>query len=153
MKNCSNNQKCKSFFRSKNLSWVPGIIIALIPKCPFCIMAYSGAVTLCSGNTLYPNAGGLETYVSIGLGIFILISISFNYKGKQTKVSLLFSLLGLLCLIISQTILIDQILFYTAVTLLLFGIWYNGSFLYFYNRIKSNQRIKNIFSHQNKYNA
>jgi len=153
MKNCSTKRKCKSLIRPKNLSWLPGIIIAIIPKCPFCIMAYSGAVTLCSGNTLYPNAGRMETYISIALAIFIVASIAFNFKGKQTKIGLSIALVGLICLTLSQTLWIDQNLFYTAVILLLLGIWYNGSFLYFYNRIRSNQRIQNIFSHQNKFNA
>lgn len=150
MKNCSTHTKrCSATTHSKWVSWLPGIIIALLPKCPFCLMAYSGAVTLCSGNTLYPNAGGYSAYITIGLSLFILIAIYSNHKGKRTFYSLLIALSGVILLLISQSLYINSYLYYVAVTLLLFGIWYNGSFFYFYK--KGKQKIRYTFLNSNKF--
>jgi len=150
MKNCTTHTKrCSAAKQSNWASWLPGILIAILPKCPFCLMAYSGAVTLCSGNTLYPNAGGYSAYITVGLSLFILIIIYLNYKGKRTFHSLLITLSGVVLLLISQFIYINSYLYYGGVALLLFGIWYNGSFFYFYK--KGKQKFRYTFLNSNKF--
>lgn len=134
MKSCCTTHKCNARVNKKYISWLPAFIIAILPKCPFCIMAYSGAMTLCSGTTLYPNAGTYSSYVAIGLSILVLASIAFNYKGKKTNIAILLSLLGIISLIFSQFILINQLPYYIGVGFLFFGIWYNGSFSFFYQK-------------------
>jgi len=135
MKKCSTHKRsCSATKRDNWASWLPGILIAILPKCPFCIMAYSGAVTLCSRNTLYPNAGGFPSYITIGLSLFILGILYINHKGKRTFYSLLIAGFGVLVLLISQFLYINRSLYYIAVIILLFGIWYNGSFFYFYKK-------------------
>ena len=93
MKNYTCQKKCQNSYAKKSLSWLPAIFIAIIPKCPFCIMAYSGALTLCSGTTMYPNAGTSISYLSIGLAAFVVLSIFFNYKGEKTKYAISFTCL------------------------------------------------------------
>ena len=134
MKNHTCQKKCQSSYVKKSLSWLPAIFIAIIPKCPFCIMAYSGALTLCSGTTMYPNAGTSTSYLSLGLAVFVVLSIFFNYKGEKTKYAISFTLIGLFLLMGSQLFWISEYLYYTGVGFVFFGIWYNGSFSFFYKK-------------------
>ncbi len=148
MKNCSSRNHCKNSRYLSMLSWMPGILIAILPKCPFCIMAYSGAVTLCSGTSLYPNSGSTAVYLSLGIALFIIVSIAFNYKGRRTMISLGICSLAIGLLLLSQLVLMDSAIYTVASLILLFGIWYNGSFFYFYNKIKYSLRHR--FLNSNK---
>ena len=129
-------------------SWMPGILIALLPKCPFCIMAYSGAVTLCSGTSLYPNSGSTAIYLSLGIGIFIIATILLNNKGRRTMISLAICSIAIGLLLLSQLVLMDSTVYALASLILLFGIWYNGSFFYFYDKCKHSPRHR--FLNSNK---
>lgn len=133
------NKKCASTGCNKRLdytgsAWLPGLLVAILPKCPFCLMAYSGAVTLCSGRTMYPNAGGSSSYLAIGLGVFVLVVLALNYKGQKTITALGISALAILLLVSSQFYFISSAQYYIGTFMLLFGIWYNGSFFYFFNK-------------------
>lgn len=132
MANCK-KASCKTNLTSRlSISWLPAVIIAVLPKCPFCIMAYSGALTLCSGSKIYPNAGGASAYITLGLCLVVLLGIIFNYKGSRTLIALFIALTGILFVFSSQFVFIGKFNYYTGVILLFFGIWYNGSFAYFY---------------------
>jgi len=109
-------------------------------------MAYSGAMTLCSGRTLYPNAGTTDSsFLIIGLSIIVVASIAFNHKGKKTNIAILLSLLGIISLISSQFIFISQVPYYIGVGILFFGIWYNGSFNFFYKKYRNKFKVYSIF--------
>lgn len=148
MKNCSSKQNCNNSKILPLFSWMPGILIALLPKCPFCIMAYSGAVTLCSGTSLYPNSGSTAVYLSLGIAIFIMGTIYLNNKGRRTMISLAICSVAIALLLLSQLVLMDNVIYTMASLILLFGIWYNGSFFYFYNKIKHSLRHR--FLNSNK---
>ncbi len=150
MKHCSSKQGCKKTNYLPFFSWMPGILVAILPKCPFCIMAYSGAVTLCSGTTLYPNSGSNAAYLTLAISVFILFMILRNYRGKRTIVSLILCSIAILLLLVSQLILMESFIYTIASILLLFGIWYNGSFLYCYK--KSNRFLSTLFINTNKQN-
>jgi len=127
---------CHKRFQYSRASWLPALLVAILPKCPFCIMAYSGAITLCSGTTMYPNSGGPSAYLAIGLAILVLISILINFKGKKTWIALGISSIAILLIVSSQFYFISSTQYYIGTGLLLFGIWYNGSFSYFYKKYK-----------------
>ncbi len=124
---------CNSVTKKRNYSWLPAVIVAVLPKCPFCVMAYSGAVTMCSGMK-YPNIGSWNAYFSLGLAAFVLLSILLNRRGLRTWIALAITSLGILLLFTSQFMIISMSNYYLGVTLLFFGIWYNGSFIYFFKR-------------------
>lgn len=127
--NCPNGS-CKKKEKGRSYSWLPAIVVAILPKCPFCIMAYSGAVTMCSGMK-YPNAGSWSAYLSLGLAVFVLLGIVLNRRGPKTWVALAIASLGILLLFISQFFIISMSSYYLGVMVLFFGIWYNGSFTHF----------------------
>ena len=97
-------------------------------------MAYSGAVSMCSGKMLYPNAGSISTYIIIGLSLVVLLGIVLNRRDKRTWIALSIASAGILLLCISQFLLFSEVLYYVAVGLIFFGIWFNGSFTYFYQK-------------------
>ena len=115
-------------------SWLPAFLLAILPKCPFCIMAYSGAVTMCSGNSLYPHAGSYMSYITTLLGVLILIGIGFNYKGRRTLIALAIALSAIALIIISQFFWLSAVSYYLGSGLLFLSIWYNGSLPYFVRR-------------------
>ena len=134
--------------RQQRFSWMPAILVAILPKCPFCVMAYSGAISMCSGNNLYPNAGGIMSYVTIGLGLLILVSLLFNYKNGRTWIAVLITIVGIGLLMISQFQTISSELYYLGTLLLFFGIWYNASFAHFYRKLTARFQSsfnKNLF--------
>jgi len=141
------NNKCTTVTRSNGrLSWIPAVLIAILPKCPFCVMAYSGAMSLCSGRMLYPNAGGWSGYVTVGVAALVLISILINRRDGRTHIAALIALLGISLLAYSQFVVMSSIIYYLAVSILFFGIWYNGSFLHFYHTYFKKRLIQRLKS-------
>lgn len=134
MANCDQSKSCAATSRKRSYSWLPAIVVAILPKCPFCIMAYSGAMTMCSGKMLYPHANTTASYLTIGVALFVLLSMFFNYKGRKTQVALAIAGLGVLMLLLGQFYFISMMNYYLGVILLFFGIWYNGSFFHFYRK-------------------
>jgi hypothetical protein len=115
-------------------SWVPAVVVAVLPKCPFCIMAYTGAMSLCSGTMLYPNADSWISYLILGVAALVLGGIALNHKGKKTWLALGLATLGVAALVVGQFYHISQTIYYLGVVLLFFGIWVNGSFFHFYHK-------------------
>lgn len=105
-------------------------------------MAYSGAMTMCSGKMLYPNAGGESVYFLAGLSALIILGILLNYKGKKTLISLAIALAGIACLILSELYWYSETTYYLSVLIIITAIWNNGSLQYFINY------IENLFSKQ-----
>lgn len=118
-----------------------GILIAVIPKCPYCILAYSSAITMCSGPKLYTHSPNWTSYLLLGLAFLTLIFILLNYKGQRTIVAASLVGLGSLLMILSQYYTFNINHFYLGTFLLLFGVWVNASFRFFYR-----QWIKPLFT-------
>ena len=94
-------------------------------------MAYAGAIPLCGGDMVYPNAGNISLYITIGLALIVLLGILLNRKGPRTWKAGLIALAGIALLSLSQLVWPSMTLYYIGVALLFFGIWYNGSFSFF----------------------
>jgi len=109
-----------------------GVLIALIPKCPFCILAYSSAITLCSGTTVYMHHPEWTSWISIILAVFTLMMVLVNYRGKRTLFAAFFVLLGSGLIVMCELYTGEIEVYYYGVILLLFGVWLNASFFYFY---------------------
>jgi len=118
-----------------------GIMIAILPKCPYCILAYSSAITMCSGTKLYNFSPGWTSYLLLGLALLTLLFILLNYKGKRTIYAAVLVGTGSLLMLACQFYTFNINHYYIGTFLLLFGVWVNASFRFFYR-----QWIKPIFS-------
>ena len=68
------------------LSFVSAALIIVLPKCPFCIAAYSGAMMMfyeVDSASLAPIFMHLKPL----LGLLVLTSILLNFKGKKSKIA------------------------------------------------------------------
>lgn len=130
--------KCSATKREKTgndiYSIMSGVFIALIPKCPYCILAYSSAITMCSGTKLYSHSPSWTSYFLLVLAVLTLSLIIFNYKGKRTIVAIILVTLGSLLMLVSQFYIFDITYYYLGTILLLFGVWVNASFRFFYHK-------------------
>ncbi|MEM8909357.1 MAG: hypothetical protein AAGD05_16035, partial [Bacteroidota bacterium] len=94
--------KNQSTNRREAIPLLVAIFIALIPKCPFCILAYSSAITLCSGSKIYMHHPDWTSWISIGLAALTLLMILMNYRGKRTIVAALLVLIGSSLIMLSE---------------------------------------------------
>ena len=137
--NCSTKSNAcghrkKSSFQGK--SWLSVLLIIILPKCPLCVMAYSGAMTMCSGKMIYPNAGSDAMYFILGLSTMVLLGILLNYKGRRTIASIVIAMIGITCLLLSQLLWYSEVAYYISVLIIVTAIWNNGSLYYFLRHIE-----------------
>ena len=134
LRSCSSDGKlCGKHRRisTQGKSWLSVLLIIILPKCPLCVMAYSGAMTMCSGNMIYPNAGSESVYFLLGLSALVLLGIILNYRGRRTQMALVIALVGITNLILSQLYWYTEVSYYLSVLIIITGIWYNGSLYHF----------------------
>ena len=112
-------------------SFLPGLLIALLPKCPFCILTYTSAITICSSKSLSGYTPHWTSWISIVFSILTLIITLYNYKGQRTWLAALFILSG--SAVITYSELYSGLIqpYYWGCGILIFGVWINGSLPYF----------------------
>ncbi len=132
--------KCKS--QSKlNLklksSFMSSLLIIVIPKCPFCVMAYSSAVTMCGGKSLYMSQNNWISYIPLILSAVILYILVRNYRGQRTLAALVLAAFGSAMLIAVHQLAISSSFYNLGAALIIFAIWLNGSLLSFVSNLKN----------------
>jgi peptidoglycan/LPS O-acetylase OafA/YrhL len=101
------NKSGKAF--AKKYSSVLGFLMLLVPKCPLCIAAYSGAVAICGSSTLIThsyntNYTDWRAYIALGVSIGITGCILFTFRARQNyTMTLVLALSGLLLICIGLT--------------------------------------------------
>jgi hypothetical protein len=134
---CKNSSK-KVLFQ-KQTGVVAGILLALLPKCPFCYMAFSGTLMLCgngSGMFIRTFSSLLTQIFSVTFCLLILLFIILNFRDKRTIYAIALAVVGSAMVIYSTTIAGGLMLYYSGVVMIFFGVWINASLLYFINRIR-----------------
>ena len=109
-------------------SW---LLLALLPKCPFCIMAFTSTAMLCGEGVVTTSSlthnSPLTITITAALGMLTLLAIVFNRRGVKTIYALLFSIPGLFMIMFSVIRQGGQPLYYSGTLLLFVGVWMNGS--------------------------
>lgn len=105
-------------------------VIAILPKCPLCALAYSTAITMCSG-TVYDHTADWTSYISIFLAATTLVLVLWNYKGLRTLAAATAVILGGAFIIHSELVTGNTTTYYAGCAVVLAGVWFNGSFLHF----------------------
>jgi hypothetical protein len=126
-------------------SFLPGVLIALIPKCPFCILSFTSAITVCSSKSLSAYSPHWTSFISIGFTLLTIIIVALNYKGVKTQLALVVTVAG--SILVSYSELYSGLLqpYYWGCSLLIMGVWMNGSLSFFLKKIKSTARLS-LFS-------
>ncbi len=129
----------------KRYSSVLGIIILLLPKCPFCLVAWSGAITLCSSTSLITNTThqtGWGAWLALSMATLIISCILFTYRSNPNSIALFVALFGLALVAVGIFTYNAMIYYYWGATVLVIAtIIYSGLFRRLFERIKHGRTI------------
>ncbi|MDH3649554.1 MAG: hypothetical protein OEQ53_07715 [Saprospiraceae bacterium] len=115
-------------------SWLPAILLAVLPKCPLCIFSYSSAITLCSGRTLYDSASFSGLPIFVCLAALVILTFVINWRGRRTLIALSLAAIGILLLAASIFFQGISASFYFGVVTLMVGCFANANLMYFLSR-------------------
>lgn len=121
--------------KEQKTSFLSALLVIIIPKCPFCIMAYSSAITVCGGQDMYLHSNNWVSYIPIFLALMVNGILLFNYKGRKTVLAIATSLLAFAMILGAHQTIISSEYYNIGSILLLLSIWFNGSFFHFLNTI------------------
>lgn len=138
-KNCQPCAK-KNAPPKKNYGVWAGLLLAVLPKCPFCIMAYSGTLMLCSKDAVtvstHTNTSVITTILTSLFCLLSIFGIYFNKRGVRTLYALTMAMAGA-CMVMTSVLLYGGLgLYYGGVVFIFAGVWLNGSLLYFVHKAK-----------------
>ena len=139
----SSNCNChptKKVNRSSSASLFSTVVLIILPKCPFCIMAYSSAITICGGPDMYLMSNNWVSFVPLALALFINVMLLLNWRGRRTFNALLVSLVGFSLILMTHQLILSSGFYNLGAMLLFMSIWLNGSFIYLLSRIRSKLR-------------
>jgi hypothetical protein len=125
----SQRKSCKAcpIEKPSSLPTYLGFIVLILPKCPFCFVAYSSAMTICGSSSLISHHTDWGSYFAIGLSFTVLLCLGFNYRGAGTKRAIFLAIIGLLFVILGIYNPRFMSLYYFGSILLLIATFYNGS--------------------------
>jgi hypothetical protein len=119
--------------------FMTGLLLALLPKCPFCVMAFTGTAFLCGEGSVVEISkthNSLSTIVITGvLCLLTLTGIALNRRGNRTLYALAIAMAGISMIMFSVIRSGGQPLYYGGISFLFFAGWLNGSFLWFVRKM------------------
>ncbi len=84
-------------------SLLGSLVLLLLPKCHFCLLAYSNAVVLCSGRVLYDHQPGWSSWVSISIAIVTIVLLLWHWQNTWSiYVAILLAIIGTILIIQSE---------------------------------------------------
>ncbi|MCE7922088.1 MAG: hypothetical protein DYG98_03455 [Haliscomenobacteraceae bacterium CHB4] len=110
------------------------VLVAILPKCPFCVLGYSGVLMLCSGTRQYHFDAHWTNFIPVGATLLVCMALLFNSKGRRTRWALGFALSGGLLVTLAQTLTGSNIEYYTGTGLIFFAVFLNGSLPFFWRK-------------------
>ena len=122
------------------------IFLILLPKCPFCLMAFSSTVILCGkagGISEMTNSSSSATsiFITSFFCVSVLLSILLNYRDIRTKYALLLASTGCLLIMCSVSVGGGLPLYYAGVVFVFIGVWLNASLLYIIRKVMGRRRL------------
>lgn len=103
-----------------------GLLVLILPKCPFCVVAYTSSIAICGAPSVVNHHTDWGAWVALGLATVCIGSIARNYRGTGTRTAIIISLLGLSLLLFGLFTPNAMPWYYTGAVLLFLGSFYNG---------------------------
>jgi len=122
--------------KSKQTSLFSLLLIIILPNCPFCIMAYTSAITICGGSDIYLAENNWASYIPILLSLVIVFMLILNKRGVRTHYALAFAFIGTAFIILVHQLYLSVQFYYVGTSLLFLAIGINSSFLALYVTLK-----------------
>jgi hypothetical protein len=114
-------------------------MLVLLPKCPFCVLAYSSTLVMCGKDALVTDVRHHQSPLTIGLtaalSCLVLLSIVLNFRDRRSIWAFTIVLAGSIMAIWSTARGGGEALYYIGVAFVALGVWINGSFLFVYRQI------------------
>jgi len=133
---CKHAAARKVTIKNSPVPFLSAMLIALIPKCPFCMLAYSLAITVCSAKAI-THTPVWTSFISISLALATLLIVVYNYRGRRTLAAAALVLLGTAFISYSELYSGNITHYYMGCMVLVVGVWANGSFLFFVKLLRS----------------
>ena len=115
-------------------SFLMGVGLVVLPKCPFCIIAYSGALGVCGSSAIGTS---VPTWGLLLVGAFLLmvfVSFQLNFKGWKTFIASILLAIGGATMLSFLLFQLPVLTYYISTVVILFAVWLNGSFLHFFHK-------------------
>lgn len=130
---------CRKKNESRKRQPVPvllSILIAVLPKCPFCVFGYSGVMVLCSGTRIYNQNPVSYWYLPVLVAVAVALSLWWNYRGRRTWWALALAVGGGALVTQATRLGASEPLYYTGAGMIFIGVFVNGSFMPFRRKTK-----------------
>jgi hypothetical protein len=125
----------KSVHPNRVIGLWSGLLLLLVPKCPFCFVAFSGVMVFCGEKGLVHNIHTFYSSTTLILTaifcITALLSFILYYRPEKSRYALLMVLPGVAALMYSVTAGGGMLLYYSGAWLVLAGLLRNSG-LWFY---------------------
>lgn len=117
------------------ISFFSTALMIILPKCPLCIAAYSGAALMFYDIDNAAIAPFFQ-HVKPLLGLMVLGSILLNFKGRKSQIATFAVLIAFTFLLLETYFNITLFPNWMIYSAFFFGAWYNGNFEYFIRYVK-----------------
>ena len=121
--------------QAKKASYFLGLLIAILPKCPFCAFGYTTVLTMCSGKNLHTYIPSTFNWIPIFLSLILISSLIFNFKRPLSIFAILIALLGTSLITYAELFTGSETVYYFGVFMLFISVLFNGRFQYLLKNI------------------
>ncbi|MDX1314119.1 MAG: hypothetical protein R3356_01340, partial [Eudoraea sp.] len=128
---CCTNNKSKKINAGDGASMLTTALLILAPKCPFCVMAYTGSILMffdIESSAIMPYV----QHIKPALGALILLIIVLNNRGRKTAIALSIGITAMILLLLSNYSMMPVVPEWLLYCTFFFAAWYNGNFEFFY---------------------
>lgn len=140
IRDCNSCKKQKTVSGAKKqVGLLTTILLIILPKCPFCLMAYSSTLMLCGEagvvSDQITHTSSITIFILSLLCFVVLLSILLNYQGARTIYALLLTATGCFLIFYSACIRGGLPLYYSGISFLFIAMWLNANLQFLINRI------------------
>ena len=128
LSNC-NCHPSKNFNKAGSTPVLSTFLLIILPKCPFCVLAYSSAITICVSPNMYLMFNNWGSYIYHFLALSTNLMLFLSWRGQRTILALVFPMIVFTFLSLTHKLILLSDFYNLGADLLLMGIWLNGSFI------------------------